>query len=70
MERTLRRQYPEVSTFPLVRTLAAAAWELQVSQRMLLSTLKNPRKTLWYRCGRVYVPPDVYERWRQTIPRS
>lgn len=63
MERVLREHWPDVDEFPLLRTLAAAAWELGVSQRTLLRSLRSPRTTLWYRRRKVYVPPDVYQHW-------
>lgn len=69
MERVLRHHYPDVSSFPLVRTLAAVAWELGISQHDLLRTLPD-RRILWRRKGKIYVPPDVYERWRTRFTRS
>lgn len=65
----MRRLYPEVIVFPLVRTLAAAAWELGVSQRELLRTLPEGKWALWHRKGKMYVPPDVFERWRVRFTR-
>lgn len=67
LERTLRQVYPEVTTFPLLRTLAAVAWELGVPARILVRSLKNPKRSLWRRNGRTYVPPDVYERWKTQV---
>ena len=64
MEQTLWDVYPEVESFPLLRTLPAASSELGVPVRVLIHTLKNPWKTLWRRGDKVYVPPDVFERWR------
>ena len=65
MERTLRREYPEVESFPLLRTLAAVAWELDVPARYLVRSLRDPRGSLWRRNGKTYVPPDIYERWKR-----
>jgi hypothetical protein len=70
MERVLRHAYPEVETFPLLRTLPAVAWELDVPVRVLVRSLKDPRRTLWRRNGKTYVPPDVYERWKEKIGRG
>lgn len=63
-ERTLRQAYPEVVSFPLLRTLPAVAWELDVPVSVLVRSLKDPKKSLWRRHGKTYVPPDVYERWK------
>jgi hypothetical protein len=67
MERVLKKHFPHLEEFPLLRTLSSVAWELSVSRRDLLRTLKDPRKVLWYRGGKIYVPPDVYLRWKQTL---
>lgn len=64
IERILRKHYPEEENFPILRTLSYVAWELDISQRTLLRSLKEPRKVLWYRRGKIYVPPDVYLRWK------
>lgn len=65
IERLLRKHYPEVEDFPLLRTLSFVAWELDIPQKDLLRTLKKPRAVLWYRRGKIYVPPDIYLRWKQ-----
>jgi hypothetical protein len=67
MERVLKRHFPEIDDFPLLRTLSFVAWELDVSRRDLLKSLKNPRKVLWYRRGKVFVPPDVYTKWKNGV---
>ena len=64
IERVLRKHFPEVEDFPLLRTLSFVAWELDVSRRDLLRSLREPRKVLWYRGKKIYVPPDVYSRWK------
>lgn len=65
LERVLRRNFPEEEHFPLLRTLAYVAWELDIPRKDLLRTLRKPREVLWYRGGKIYVPPDVYIRWKQ-----
>jgi hypothetical protein len=63
MERILRQHWPDVDEFPLLHTLATVASELEVTLRTLLRSLRSPQTVLWYRRGKVYVPPDVYQRW-------
>lgn len=65
LERVLRKHFPHLEDFPLLRTLSYVAWELDISRRDLLKTLRDPKKALWYRGGKIYVPPDIYARWKQ-----
>lgn len=65
LERVLKKNFPEAADFPLLRTLSYVSWELDIPQRELLKTLRDPRKVLWYRGKKIYVPPDVYARWKQ-----
>jgi hypothetical protein len=67
MERVLKKYFPDLEEFPFLRTLSYVAWELRISRRDLLKTLREPRKVLWYRGGKIYVPPDVYLRWKETL---
>jgi hypothetical protein len=67
LEQTLLDVYPDEESFPLLRTLHAASSELGVPARVLVRTLKNPGQTLWRRGDKVYVPPDVFERWRRKL---
>jgi hypothetical protein len=67
LERVLRKSFPHLEDFPLLRTLSYVSWELSIPQRDLLKRLKDPKKVLWYRGGKIYVPPDIYARWKQGV---
>ena len=64
MERVLRRYFPEVRTFPLLRTLSHVAWELGISRRELLKSLREEKAVLWVQGSKIFIPPDVYYRWK------
>lgn len=43
MEHVLKRHFPSVEDFPLLRTLSFVAWELDVPRKELLKSLRKPR---------------------------